>query len=320
MGPRSFEPRKCSSCGRGDAARCDVLQWGRARSSRGNARSRCRSSDAATLLQWGRARSSRGNRDAAASRPSRRPMLQWGRDRSSRGNDAVASKLLDRRRRGFNGAAARSSRGNLAHARERSRSPVMRFNGAAIDSSRGNRAATARATRARAASASMGPRLVRARKVADEPSIRRALQRLQWGRDRSIAEIGPSLSYLVFKDLRRVLRAARRRRRASRSAALRHRRIARITCRLSALRAVAGISRVILPLAVGVTASRTRISRQLASHHPREQARLDLQHAPVADTVAEQRVRDQRVHPLLVGAEECLAPVRRQRDGVARRG
>jgi hypothetical protein len=37
---------------------------------------------------------------------------------------------------------------------------------------------------------------------------------------------------------------------------------------------------------------------QLAPDHACEQARLNLQYPPVADAVAEQRMRHQRVHPL----------------------
>src|SRR5437773_1855419 len=45
------------------------------------------------------------------------------------------------------------------------------------------------------------------------------------------------------------------------------------------------------------------IPRQLARDDPREQARLDFQNTPVADTIPEHWMRDERVHPLLVGAE-----------------
>lgn len=42
---------------------------------------------------------------------------------------------------------------------------------------------------------------------------------------------------------------------------------------------------------------------QLPHHESRQQARLNLEHPPVTDTVIEKRMRDQPVHALLVRSE-----------------
>ena len=51
-----------------------------------------------------------------------------------------------------------------------------------------------------------------------------------------------------------------------------------------------------------------RILSKLAGHHAGQQSGLNLQHTAVAHTIAKERMRHQRVHPLLVGAEERLSP------------
>lgn len=108
---------------------------------------------------------------------------------------------------------------------------------------------------------------------------------------------GPPRKYPVFKDLRGRLRAVGRP--TTRQHILRRSHPVK-SPRLSRLPPSSGprISRITPPLASA------RLERgvviDLATDIPREEPRLDLEHAAVTDPVVEERMRHQMIHPLLV--------------------
>src|SRR6516164_9328498 len=56
-----------------------------------------------------------------------------------------------------------------------------------------------------------------------------------------------------------------------------------------------------------------RILANLAFQYPRQQPGLNLQQAAIADPILKHRMRDQCIHPQLVGAEKASSSPRRQR-------
>lgn len=113
----------------------------------------------------------------------------------------------------------------------------------------------------------------------------------------SSAGDGPPRNYPVFKDLRGQLRAVRRRPAPDSIPAG----ISAVkSSRVSHFQSSSGprVSRITPPLASARL--ERRVVRDLAAHVSGKQSGLNLQHPPVADTIVEQRVRHQSVHPLFV--------------------
>ena len=119
--------------------------------------------------------------------------------------------------------------------------------------------------------------------------------RLQWGRSSAAAELAALLSYSVFKDLRKALRAVHPAAPEWLTPAKRRRLEVPWNHTPNCSRAVAGV-RFPPDRSHGLTRHENGVVGHFSFQNPRQQPRLHFQQPAVADAVFEDRVGNERIH------------------------